>query len=132
MRLSRASTYALHALCFLARQRSKEPISTRAIAAGTGIPVVFLLKALKPCVDRQLLASVTGPHGGYRLARPASRIKVLEVLEAVNGPLLPEATYRGRKSAAAVDRALARLLEDATRAVRQVFYRATIAKIARE
>ena len=82
MRLSRASLYALHALCFLARNRTRDPVSTRAIAAATGISVVFLLKALKPCVDRQLLSSATGPHGGYRLARSAARISVLQVVEA--------------------------------------------------
>jgi Rrf2 family protein len=130
MRLSRASLYALHALCFLARQNSKESISTRAIAAGTGISVVFLLKALKPCVDRQLLASVTGPRGGYRLAKPARRITVLEVIEAVDGPLLAETTFHGNRAVSKVDKALTRLVNDATRKTRQVFAQANLAKLA--
>lgn len=130
MRLSRASTYALHALCFLARQRTREPVATRAIAASTGISVVFLLKALKPCVDRQLLTSATGPRGGYRLARSAKRITVLEVIEAVDGPLVAAPPFRGSRNGADVSRGLTQLVADATKQVRQVYRKATIGKLA--
>jgi len=130
MRLSRASLYALHALCFLARHRTRDPVSTRAIAAATGISVVFLLKALKPCVDRQLLASATGPRGGYRLARPAARISVLQVVEAVDGPLHAELAYQGGPATSHVDRALSRLVGDATRKLRQTLASCTLARIA--
>ena len=46
-----------------------------------------MLKVLKPLVSAQVLYSVKGPNGGYRLARPATEISVLEVLEAVDGPI---------------------------------------------
>jgi Rrf2 family protein len=132
MRLSRATGYALHALVHLARQAGKGTVSTRAIAEATGIPVVFLLKALKPCVDRQLLVSVTGPHGGYRLARPAARISVLEVIEAVDGPFASTGGYHTGRPGSAVDAAVEKLLRDAVKQVRRVFGGVSLAQLAQK
>jgi Rrf2 family protein len=88
MRLTRASTYALHALAYMAGQAKKElPVASHIIAHRRGIPERFLLKVLKPLVSAQVLLSVKGPNGGYRLARPPADISVLEVLEAVDGPI---------------------------------------------
>ena len=57
------------------------------LQAARGIPERFLLKVLKPLADRGILRSMKGPNGGYRLARPASEINMLEILEAVDGPI---------------------------------------------
>lgn len=87
MKLTRASSYALHAVAYMAGQKSAQPTASHIIAHNRGIPERFLLKVLKPLVTAQVLLSVKGPNGGYRLARPASDISVLEVLEAVDGPI---------------------------------------------
>jgi Rrf2 family protein len=87
MKLSRASSYALHAVVHMAAQKKNEPIASHTIAHARGIPDRFLLKVLKPLVSAQVLSSVKGPNGGYRLARPANEITMLEVLEAVDGPI---------------------------------------------
>src|SRR5947209_17389598 len=78
MKLSRASSYALHAVAFMAgRKDNTRPVASHNIAAARGIPERFLLKVLKPLVSARLLFSVKGPNGGYRLARPADQITVL-------------------------------------------------------
>jgi len=88
MKLTRSSTYALHAVAYMAGQSKKEqPVASHIIAQKRGIPERFLLKVLKPLVSAQVLYSVKGPNGGYRLARPATDISVLEILEAVDGPI---------------------------------------------
>ena len=87
MRLTRAATYALHAVAYLATQKKDQPIPSHIVAQKRGIPDRFLLKVLKPLVSAQVLFSVKGPNGGYRLARPASDITILEILEAVDGPI---------------------------------------------
>jgi Rrf2 family protein len=87
VKLSRASSYALHAVEYMAALGEDKPVASHHIAAARGIPERFLLKVLKPLVSARLLHSVKGPHGGYRLARPASKITLLEVLEAVEGPI---------------------------------------------
>ena len=87
MKLTRASSYALHAVAFMAAQKHDRPIASHLIAQARGIPERFLLKVLKPLVQARVLLSIKGPNGGYRLARPASDISMLEVLEAVDGPI---------------------------------------------
>ena len=87
MRLTRAATYALNALAYMATQKKDGPIASHIVAQKRGIPERFLLKVLKPLVSAQVLLSVKGPNGGYRLARPANEITILEVLEAVDGPI---------------------------------------------
>jgi Rrf2 family protein len=105
MKLTRASTYALHALAYMATQKKDSPTASHIIAEKRRIPERFLLKVLKPLVAAQVLTSVKGPNGGYRLARPASDITVLEVLEAVEGPI------RGQAPSEEPDHPISRKLE---------------------
>ena len=87
MKLTCASSYALHAVAYMAQQKSDRPVASHKIAQERGIPERFLLKVLKPLVSARVLLSIKGPNGGYRLARPASDISMLEILEAVDGPI---------------------------------------------
>ena len=88
MQLSRAASYAVEALCHLAREGPEKVFPSHDVARAQGIPERFMLKVLKPLVTHRLLLSLRGPNGGYRLARPANKITLLEVLEAAEGPLL--------------------------------------------
>ncbi len=87
MKLTRASSYALHAVSFMAAQKTNVAVASHHIAKARGIPERFLLKVLKPLVSAQVLLSIKGPNGGYRLARPAADLTMLEVVEAVDGPI---------------------------------------------
>jgi Rrf2 family protein len=87
MKLTRASSYALHAVSFMAGQKKEVPVASHHIARARGIPERFLLKVLKPLVSAQILLSIKGPNGGYRLARPAHELTMLDVVEAVDGPI---------------------------------------------
>src|SRR3954463_13493229 len=91
MKLTRASSYALHAVEYMAARGEDRPGASHHIAEARGIPERFLLKVLKPLVSARLLYSVKGPNGGYRLAKPASKISLLEVVEAVDGPIRGQA-----------------------------------------
>jgi Rrf2 family protein len=87
MKLTRAASYAIHALVHMAGQKQNLPTASHHIAQARGIPERFLLKVLKPLVAARVLQSIKGPHGGYRLARSPNDITLLEVLEAVDGPI---------------------------------------------
>ena len=88
MKLTRASSYALHALAYMASEGNPdEPIASHKIAEARGIPERFLLKVLKPLVSARVLLSIKGPNGGYRLAKDPAHITMLEILEAVDGPI---------------------------------------------
>src|SRR5271165_3584057 len=93
MKLTRASSYALHAVAYMATQKSDRPIASHNIAKARGIPERFLLKVLKPLVSARVLLSIKGPNGGYRLAKPAKDINMLEILEAVDGPIRGQAPF---------------------------------------
>jgi Rrf2 family protein len=71
----------------MAAQKKDVPVASHHIAKARGIPERFLLKVLKPLVSAQILLSVKGPNGGYRLARAANDVTMLEVVEAVDGPI---------------------------------------------
>src|SRR5262245_38473462 len=93
MKLSRASSYALHALVHMAEPGDDRPMTSQAIARARGIPERFLLKVLKPLVNRRILLSMKGPHGGYRLAKPSAKISLLEVVEAADGPIRGQISF---------------------------------------
>ena len=93
MKLTRASSYALHAVAFMAAQKHDRPVASHNIAQARNIPERFLLKVLKPLVSARVLLSIKGPNGGYRLARPAADISMLEILEAVDGPIRGQAPF---------------------------------------
>ena len=57
------------------------------IAQAQGIPPSFMAKILRSLVRARLLRSSRGVHGGFALARPASKITLLDVVEAIEGPL---------------------------------------------
>jgi len=94
MKLTRASSYAIHAVAFMAMQKQQDrPIASHNIAQARGIPERFLLKVLKPLVSARVLLSIKGPNGGYRLAKKPDDITMLEVLEAVDGPIRGQAPF---------------------------------------
>ena len=108
MKLSLATRYALHAATYLAAQKKDDAVASHIIAQSRGISERFLLKVLRPLVSARILTSIKGPNGGYRLARASNDITMLEVLEAVEGPVRGDApSGKGEK-----DTALGRRLND--------------------
>ena len=87
LRLSKKTEYALMALKDLALRPAAEAASAREIAERYGIPVEVMAKVLQRLAKQHLLASQHGTHGGYLLARPASRISVGDAIEALDGPV---------------------------------------------
>lgn len=84
--LSRKSDYALVALAELAAMEGAK-CSAAGIAHATDSPESFIRNVMKDLARAELLFSERGPFGGYRLARDPDRISVLEVVEAVDGPI---------------------------------------------
>jgi Rrf2 family protein len=120
MRLTRASSYALHAVVFMAAQRQQnKPVASHHIAKARGIPERFLLKVLKPLVSARVLHSIKGPNGGYRLTRSANEISMLEVVEAVDGPIRGMAPLSQAQSDGYLDRKLENICNHSAEALRK-------------
>lgn len=87
--LTRKADYALVALSELARH-GPETLCARKLADLTSIPFPVLSGVLNQLVHHGLVASVRGVQGGYRLAKSADAISLVDVIEAVDG--LPRLT----------------------------------------
>jgi Rrf2 family protein len=77
--------HALRALIYLAERNAPGPVLVREIAAAADVPHPSLAKILHSLRGRGLVESTKGPGGGYRLARPGDQMRVVEVIEAVDG-----------------------------------------------
>lgn len=85
--ISRKMEYGTRAMVFLASLPDGMTTSFREIAKKMDIPQDFLAKILKTLARSKLVRSTRGAHGGYALARPASTITFLEIIEALEGPV---------------------------------------------
>jgi len=84
--LTRKTDYALVALAGLANPDMGRA-SSRDLAERYDLPLPLLRNILKRLTSRGLVISTRGPHGGYRLARDPSQITLVELVEAVAGPV---------------------------------------------
>ena len=106
MRVSRSTGYALLAVGYIAKNRGKGVVLSQSVSKEYDIPLEYLLKILQQLVRANVLRSKRGPRGGFSLAKPTNKITMLEIIEAVDGPLtgelnLSEQTGRDRYSAKA-------------------------------
>jgi Rrf2 family protein len=90
LELTRRGDYAVRAMLALAAADGGAlPLSARRIAEQMSIPERFLPHVLRDLVRAGLVKGRTGRNGGYRLARPAEKIALLDVVEAVEGEEAP-------------------------------------------
>ena len=98
MRLGRASAYGLLALMSIARRNGNgdghgggnahsHGITACEIAGTTGVPVEYLRKIMQRLAHARIVRSERGRAGGFRLRRPANRVNLLQVVEAIEGPV---------------------------------------------
>ena len=88
MKISRSTGYALLAVGYIAQHREQGIILSQSIAKEYNIPLEYLLKILQQLVRANVLRSKRGPRGGFSLAKPPKRVTMLEIIEAVDGPMV--------------------------------------------
>ncbi|HEX5272230.1 MAG TPA: Rrf2 family transcriptional regulator [Gemmataceae bacterium] len=131
MRLTRASNYALQALAYFTEHPADKSVASHVAAEARDIPERFLLKVLQPLVSAGVLRSIKGPNGGYRLARPPRQITLLEIVEAVDGPIRGDAPAVGKDGASALDRKLQGVCDQAATIVRDRLGKVTLADMVK-
>jgi len=85
--LSTSAGYAIHALHYIATCNSNAPVMTREIADRYGLPYDSTLKILRQLSKAGLVQPHRGCQGGFSLTRPPEEISLLNVVEAVDGPV---------------------------------------------
>jgi Rrf2 family protein len=89
VKLTTRSEYALLALIHLARARGPAYVSAVSISEAQGLPPKFLEQLLLVLKRGGLVKSQKGQRGGYKLARPAEKISLAEIIRLLDGALAP-------------------------------------------
>jgi len=87
MQITRQADYALRAMLYLSRIPENQKAATSQIADEQRIPPSFLAKIVSQLSIAGLIHTSRGARGGVSLARTANEISVLEVIEAIDGPI---------------------------------------------
>ena len=85
MRMSDGVEWGVHVCTVLASLPSDAALPAAKLAEYHGVPPAYLAKHLQALARAGVLETTKGPRGGYRLARPATKISVLDVVEAIDG-----------------------------------------------
>jgi Rrf2 family protein len=87
-KLSKKADYGLIAMKHLANHRQRHACSATEIAEEYGISGTLMAKVLQKLARQNLVTAKHGSTGGYQLAKAAEKISALEVITAIDGPVL--------------------------------------------
>ena len=89
MLFSTKAEYGIRLMVALGRSEGDSPVALAALADSETLPLSYLEHLVAKLREAGLVTSQRGAHGGYRLAQPAEEIRMLEVVEALEGPIAP-------------------------------------------
>lgn len=127
LRLTKADDYAVRAMIHLACLPEGCVAMRHEIAESQGIPSSFMAKILRSLVRARLLHSSRGVNGGFGLARAAADISLLDIIEAIEGPLsLADCTSDSRGCALSCDCPAAPVWATVQESVKDILSSATL------
>ena len=129
MRISRSTGYALLAVGYIAQCDDKKVVLSQEISRKYDIPLEYLLKILQQLVRANVLRSKRGPRGGYSLAKSSNKITILQIIEAVDGPLVSQMNLAEHTRKEKFGLRTDKLCEKATNQARAVFSRAKLSDL---
>ena len=89
MKISTKGRYATRALAELARHYGEGPVLLRDIAKKQQIPLQYLEHLINPMAAAGLVMTTRGAKGGIRLIQPPENIRISQVVEIMEGPIIP-------------------------------------------
>ena len=129
MKLTRSVGYALVAVGHVAKSEAGQPVLAKDIAKKYKIPLDYLLKILQQMVRADVLRSIRGPRGGFLLARPASRINLLQIIEAVDGPFIDTPDLASGRADAVYNRRVVDAYQKTSKQAAQALAQHTLASL---
>lgn len=103
MRLTHLADYAVVIMTAAARREAGARLSASELAQETGVPLPTTQKLMGRLAAEGLLTSVRGASGGFALARPADAITLVDIVEAVEGPIAMTMCADGMNHECALD-----------------------------
>jgi Rrf2 family transcriptional regulator, iron-sulfur cluster assembly transcription factor len=95
MGLTRKAEYAIRGMLYLAKQQDGSVAMIGDISDAVDAPRPFLAKILQSLAYKGLIKSARGAGGGFSLARPAAQISLCDIVEATEGPIMPNGCLMG-------------------------------------
>jgi Rrf2 family protein len=131
MRLTGSVSYAVGVLLKVKSEGKGQPMTAARIARRARFPPRFLYRILRRLVDAKLLTGVSGPGGGYALARSARRINLLDIVTAVEGGDNSQELQPAARAHAGAIRRINVLVERSNAAFRRRLRATTLQTLAR-
>lgn len=88
MKISRSTGYGILAVGYIAKHQKQGIVLSQSISKEYKIPLEYLLKILQQLVRADVLRSKRGPRGGFTLAKSSGQVTMLQIIEAVDGPMV--------------------------------------------
>ena len=129
MNISRTAQYGLLAVAYVAQHSKDGHVTISNIAKEYDIPVGYLTKVTKFLVRADILNSKQGPTGGHTLSRPANEISLLEIIEAIDGPLDMTRDISELTSFAPFVKNMVTICEDGTAKVKDILHKAKLSEM---
>ena len=129
MKISRSTGYALVAVGYIAENYQDGAVLAARVSKEYGIPLEYLLKIMQQLVRANVLKSKRGPRGGFSLARDPKDISMLQIIEAVDGPLMSHLHLAEQTHSADFSLKMEEICKKATKEVRQIFEKAKLSEL---
>ena len=132
-KLSKKADYALIAVKHLATHRGHHACSANEIAEEYGISSTLMAKVLQKLARQSLVAAKHGSSGGYQLAKDPGQISALDVICAIDGPVLITSCVTSRGNCDATEKCSIREpLRRVNESILQVLSSVTISQMSEE
>jgi Rrf2 family protein len=132
-KLSKKADYGLIAVKHLAMHRNQHACSANEIAEEYGISVTLMAKVLQKLAHNALVVAKHGSSGGYQLGKEPSQISALDVISAIDGPVLITSCVTSHGACDATDRCSVREpLRRVNESILNVLGTVTIAQMSEE
>ena len=133
MQLTRAADYGVRVMIHLAGLPAGTRVTRTALAQAAAVPEDFMSKVLQGLVRARLIVSHRGTQGGFELAVDSHRVTLLDVVEAIEGPIQLNVCLAAGQACERKGWCAAHFVwAEAQRAMVEVLGRATLARLVRE
>lgn len=132
MKISRSTGYALVAVGYIAQNYKDGAVLAARVSKEYDIPLEYLLKILQQLVRANVLRSKRGPRGGFFLAHPAEELTLLQIIEAVDGPMLSHMHLAEQTNNAPFSLKMEAVCLNATEEVKSIFGAAKLSELIQD
>ena len=129
VRISEPASLALHATALLARRKGQR-FANHEIATALHVSEHHLAKVMQQLAKARVVNSSRGPAGGFQLDRLAEEITLLEIYEAVDGPVGDAECLLSERSCDGSECMIGQLVHSVQRHVRAYLVETTLAQLA--